>query len=345
MVVNGDAIYGRCANLIPRVLPFENSRDEVAYEPERTAIRLDTIAQTLLIVLVLESPGRTGLKPLLVWISDETEVSTITIDGATTFEIKATIPLQFESSLTTLLAETCQKVCVVVVALSSLVALPHAQRFRLKNWRLWGKTRDESDVRGHSFRGSTYMTHICLSLTGVDWVKLYKRSYFLMLLGSEGNCDTCKSFIKGLLNKMRQHFQKFLLSSLTLRRVIFAVNGLLGATFANFVQKRGSYSTFTYIPKSVFPCRLKLMSEETGIAATCRTKIWLNKFLTWRFIWLPKLMKPNLATVNRDSKASSARPEIAVIHKSCSPSLRADTRNVVVWSFLDRCRLSFQLSW
>ena len=102
-----------------------------------------------------------------------------------------------------------------------------------------------------------------------------------MLLGSEGNCDTCKSFIKGLLNKMRQHFQKFLLSSLTLRRVIFAVNGLLGATFANFVQKRASYSTFTYIPRSVFPCRLKLMSEETGIAATCKTKIWLNKFLTW----------------------------------------------------------------
>ena len=133
VVVNGDAIYGRCANLIPRVLPFENSRDEVAYEPERTAIGLDTIAQTLLIVLVLESPGRTGLKPQLMGISDETEVSTITIDGATTFEIKATIPLRFESSLTTLLAETCQKVCVVVVALSSLVALPHAQRFRLKN--------------------------------------------------------------------------------------------------------------------------------------------------------------------------------------------------------------------
>lgn len=66
MVVNGDAIYGRCANLIPRVLPFENSRYEVAYEPERAAIRLDTIAQTLLIVLVLESPGRTGLKPPLV---------------------------------------------------------------------------------------------------------------------------------------------------------------------------------------------------------------------------------------------------------------------------------------
>lgn len=64
VVVNGDAIYGRCANLIPRVLPFENSR--VAYEPERTAIGLDTIAHTLLIVLVLESPGRTGLKPLLV---------------------------------------------------------------------------------------------------------------------------------------------------------------------------------------------------------------------------------------------------------------------------------------
>lgn len=66
MVVNGDAIYGRCANLNASVLPFENSRDEVADEPERTAIRLDTIAQTLLIVLVLESPGRTGLKPLLV---------------------------------------------------------------------------------------------------------------------------------------------------------------------------------------------------------------------------------------------------------------------------------------
>ena len=33
------------------------------------------------------------------------------IDGATTFEIKATISLRFESSLTTLLAETCQKVC------------------------------------------------------------------------------------------------------------------------------------------------------------------------------------------------------------------------------------------
>ena len=199
-------------------------------------------------------------------------------------------------------------------------ALPHAQRFRLKNWRLWGKTRDESDFRGHSFRGSTYMKHICLSLTGVDWVKLYKRSSCLMLLGSEGNCDTCKSFIKGLLNKMRQHFQKFLLSSLTLRRLTFAVNGPLGAPFANFVQKRASYSTFTYIPKSLFPCRLKLVSEETGIAP-CKRKIWLNKFLTWRFIWLPKLMQLNLATVNRDSKASSARPEIAAIHKSCSPSL------------------------
>ena len=209
---------------------------------------------------------------------------------------------------------------VVVVALSSLVALPHAQRFRLKNWRLWGKTRDESDVRGHSFRGSTYMKHTCLSLTGVDWVKLYKRSYFLMLLGSEGNCDTCKSFIKWLLNKMRQHFQTFLLSSLTLGRVIFAFNGLLGAPCANSVQKRATYSTFTYIPKSLFPCRLKLVSEETGIAA-CKRKIWLNKFLTWRFIWLPKLMQLILATVNRDSKASSARPEITAIHKSCSPSL------------------------
>ena len=164
------------------------------------------------------------------------------------------------------------------------------------------------------------MKHICLSLTGVDWVKLYKRSYCLMLLGSEGNCDTCKSFIKGLLNKMRQHFQKFLLSSLTLRRVTFAVNGPLGAPFANFVQKRATYSTFTYIPKSLFSCRLKLVSEETGIAA-CKRKIWLNKFLTWRFIWLPKLMQLNLASVNRDSKASSARPEIAAIHKSCSPSL------------------------
>ena len=87
---------------------------------------------------------------------------------------------------------------------------------------------------------------------------------------------------------------------------------LLGAPFANFVQKRASYSTFTYIPKSVFPCRLKLVSEETGIAA-CKIKIWLNKFLTWRFIWLPKLMKLNLATVNRDSKASSARPEIDLL--------------------------------
>ena len=150
-------MYGRCANLIPGVLPFEHSSDEVAYAPERTAIGLDTIAQTLLIVLVLESPGRTGLKPLLVWISNETEVSTITIDGATTFEVKAAIPLRSESSLTTLLAETSQKVCyafrvfvllifrhflvsvVVVVALSSLVALPHAQRFRLKNWRFEGK--------------------------------------------------------------------------------------------------------------------------------------------------------------------------------------------------------------
>ena len=209
---------------------------------------------------------------------------------------------------------------VIVVALSSLVALPHAQRFRLKNWRLWGKTRDESDFRGHSFRSSTYMKHICLSLTGVDWVKLYKGSYCLMLLGSEGNCDTRKSFIKGLLNKMRQHFQKFLLSSLTLRRVTFAVNGPLGAPFANFVQKRATYSTFSYIPKSLFSCRLKLVSEETGIAA-CKRKIWLNKFLTWRFIWLPKLMQLNLASVNRDSKASGARPEIAAIHKSCSPSL------------------------
>ena len=106
-----------------------------------------------------------------------------------------------------------------------------------------------------------------------------------MLLGSEGNCDTCKSFIKGLLNKVRQHFQKFLLSSLTLRRVTFAVNGPLGAPFANFFQKRATYSTFTYIPKSLFSCRLKLVSEETGIAA-CKRKIWLNKFLTWRFIWL-----------------------------------------------------------
>lgn len=114
-----------------------------------------------------------------------------------------------------------------------------------------------------------------------------------MLLGSEGNCDTCKSFIKGLLNKMRQHFQKFLLSSLTLRRVTFAVNGPLGAPFANFVQKRATYSTFTYIPKSLFSCRLKLVSEETDIAAYKR-KIWLNKFLTWRFIWLPKLMQLNL---------------------------------------------------
>ena len=53
---------------------------------------------------------------------------------------------------------------------------------------------------------------------------------------------------------IRQHFQKFLLSSLTLRRVIFAVNGLLGAPFANFVQKRASYSTFTYVPKSMLLC-------------------------------------------------------------------------------------------
>lgn len=163
-----------------------------------------------------------------------------------------------------------------------------------------------------------------------------------MLLGSEGNCDTCKSLLKGLLNKIRQHFQKFLLSSLTLRRVIFSVNGQLGAPFANFVQKRASYSTFTYIPKSLFPCGLKMVSEETRIAA-CKTEIWLNKFLTWRFIWLPKLMKlsktKNLATVNRDSKASSARPEIAAIHKSCSPSWRANTQNVGFSYFLNRCRL------
>ena len=136
-----------------------------------------------------------------------------------------------------------------------------------------------------------------------------------------------KVLLKGLLNKIRQHFQKFLLSSLTLRRVS-AVIGLLDAPFANFVQKRASYSTFTYILKSVFPCRLKLVSEAELVIAACKTIIWLNKFLTWRFIWLPKLMKLNLASVNRDSKASSARPEIAAIHKSCSPSLRANTRNV-----------------
>ena len=57
-----------------------------------------------------------------------------------------------------------------------------------------------------------------------------------------------KVLLKGLLNKIRQQ-----LSSLTLRRVIFAVNGLLGAPFASFIQKRASYSTFTYIPKTGAP--------------------------------------------------------------------------------------------
>ena len=206
---------------------------------------------------------------MLVWISDET----------TTFEIKATIPLRFQSSLITLLAETCQNCatrlefwfcsfsrfgrrCGCAELVSSVTT---RKRISPEKLTICGKT---TLADTHSEAQPTVWNTFVNDLSEPHRCRLSKN----FTSRSEGNCDTCKSFIKRTPTKIRQHFQQFLLSSLTLRRVIFAVNGLLGAPFANFVQKRASYSTFTYIPKSVFPCWLKLVSEETGIAA-CKTKI------------------------------------------------------------------------